>query len=96
MVIIGLGIIIIIGLQLFQSYQLKTKIMSTLADLQTALANITASTTQLGTDIQALAAKIATPGGLSQADLDATVASLNTIGANLIALDGTVKTDTPA
>ena len=70
--------------------------MSTLQDLQAAIANINTTVTKAGADIQELAAKIATPGGLSQADLDATVASLNTIGANLQALDATIVTDTPA
>ena len=81
-----LGIILII-------IKLKT-IMANLQDLQTALATITTTVNQLGTDVSALAAKINTPGGLSQADLDDTVTKLQAIGTQLQSLDATVVADT--
>lgn len=69
--------------------------MATKADLDAALQSITDNTTKLGTDIKALAAKIATPG-LSQADLDDTVAKLTTAGQALIDLDAATIAETPA
>jgi len=72
----------------------RRDIMATLAQFQTALAEIDVETTRLGTLIEELTAKILA-GGMSDADEQAALAQLAAAGARLKLVGASVEVPVP-
>lgn len=72
----------------------QEKIMAALADLQTAVSNLS---TSVSNELAAIAAKLSAAGdSVSSDDVEAAVASLNTLKANLDAETATLVPAPPA